>query len=309
MSYRTPDHPLAGLCQARGPGARRSYDSDSTTPDLVIALIAARGADHALGCHARHHSGKKLSHGDIRLLGELLQLLEARRRILAAHREATESESLRDRIIELDDQLTLLDDRREEIVLATREADSPSARAELAAARLADQLCWHHEHIAGRPRLSRRPRLLHRIILALEDLQAEISHDDSAAFHITRLVIEDRLPLLRRELGDIELAHQTASDEAHIASLTTATRDEQIEYDLHFAERDRSSRDLDSLGHLCDRLFEIEIQLLDLLQRGDSSRQAHVIEVISTVQDDLALYEGEYARIHTLQSTSRLPEE
>ena len=315
MSYRTPDHPLAGLCQTRRSRAasrdRPSYAGDDTGSDLAHAAIAARAADHVLGCHARHHQGKTLARGDTRLLGELLQLLESHRRVLVAHSHTALTEPLRRRIVELDEQLILLDHRREEIVLATRESDSPGTLADLTALRLADQLRWYDEHIAGRPRLSRRPRLLHRIILSLEDLQAQFSNpSDSpeATYPATRRAIVDRLSLLRLELGAIELTHQAASDEDRIASLRAAAHDAQMDYDLHFAQRDRLTRDLDRLGHLCDRLFEIEIQATALMEPGAPSLQTHLLELIAVVQDELDLCEDEYACIQTLQSASRLQE-
>lgn len=171
-------------------------------------------------------------------------------------------------------------------------------------------------HLAGHPYLSRRPGLIRRILANLQDLQAEAElldagiPDDRAGiaapapapapdppFDHTQLAQVQET--LRRELDMVELSHLGASTAERIASLGAAANQDIQAYALFFAGQDRATRDLAGLAALCDRMAEIEQQMIALALRYHSNALARSLD---TVQTCLDLYQQEHAQIRAVQA-------
>ena len=265
------------------------------------ALCAIREANHIMGCYGRHFAGQPRATRDLHLLGELSERLATVHERLARLPDPVQQARVADRLRGMGEQRALLAEEARHI-RAARDAAMPSDRAAILAARIDQQLTLYRVHVASHPRLYCRPGLLRRIIANLEELQAEAADTGALEQGSPHAMLDVGLVSLRRELGMIELEHQGASTAERIAGLGGAANRIVQEYDLYFAGQDRVTRDLARLGHLCDRMAEIEQQMVDLALRYHSEGVARSLEV---VQICLELYEHEHALIRATQQTER----
>lgn len=272
------------------------------------ALCAIREANHIMGRYGRHFAGKPRATRDLHLLGELGERLASVRERLVRLPDPAQQARVADRLRGMGEQRVLLAEEQAHI-RAARQAATPRDRAAILAGRIDEQLALYRVHVAGHPRLSCRPGLIRRIIANLEEIQAEAADTGAPLGHGVQdapgqhAMLDDGLASLRRELDMIEREHQGASTAERIAGLGGAANRIVQEYDLYFAGQDRATRDLARLGHLCDRMAEVEQQMVDLALRCHSEGVARSLEM---VQICLELYEHEHALIRALQHTERL---
>lgn len=268
--------------------------------DPVIALI--REANHVMGCYGRHFAGQARATRDLRTLDELAVRLRSLRDRMRALGDADRARAA-DRLASLDQQLALLEGEHANVRQA-RAAGTLAEQSSFLAVRINEQFALYRVHFAGQSRLSRRPGLLRRIITSLEDIRGELA---DAAFdalkdrsgHAGNLtLVEDNLVSLGRELSMIDLEHQGASLMERTAALGQAANTDLRAYNLYYAGQDRATRDPERLGHICDRLGEIELQLADMARRVHSDA---VTRSLDAVQISLDLYQSEHEQVLRLR--------
>ncbi|WP_428267367.1 hypothetical protein [Haliangium sp.] len=273
---------------------------------LDPVLSTVRAANHLIGVYERHFAGRSRASRDARCLGELLErLLDCQHRLESLPDAATR-ERAADSLATVERQALMLEDECTHILNA-RQVQAPAERAALLATRINEQFALYRTHFAGQSRLSRRPRLLQRIINNLDDIQAELDDkallelDDDGTSEANRKLVAEELPRLRRELGLIELEHQAASVTERAAALGVAANTELRAYNLYFAGQDRATREPERLLSICDRLTEIEWQFLDMIGQYHSEA---ITRSLDAVQVCLDLYLSEYEQILAIRSTA-----
>ncbi|ACY14178.1 hypothetical protein [Haliangium ochraceum] len=271
--------------------------------ELDPILSAIREANHITAIYERHFAGRRRASRDVRLLGELIERLGDIRERLSGFGEPGERERTVDRLAAVEQELVLFNGERGEI-LSARPSLAPIERAAVLATRIDEQFALYRTHFAGQLRLSRRPRLLHRVIVSLEDIRAELDDpelvalDDDGQSTGNRKLLDDELRRLRRELGMIELEHQASSSAERTAMLGASANADLRAYNLYFAAQDRGTRDLVQLRGICDRLTEIEWQFIDLSREYRSEALARSLDAVQICLD---MYGSEYEHIAALQ--------
>lgn len=269
-------------------------DSGGVTGDPV--RWALREADHIVACYRRHVAVRPRATRDVRMGDELCERLAAVHARLASCPGSGADERVGERMSALDRERALLAGERRRI-LAARGAGSREQRARWLAARLDHQIELYRLHAGGHTRLSCRPGLIRRIIAGVQDIRTEADSVGRDAVDGDR--IHTVLAELSRELEMVELVHQGASTAERVAGLGAAANLAIRDYDLYFAGQDRVTRDVGLLGHICDRMAEIEQQMLAVAQRYRSHALAHSLEVVQVCLD---LYQQEHARIQAAQN-------
>ena len=272
--------------------------------DLEIAEI--RRLDHVMEYYDRHFAGHPRSNRDIDLLCELTAQFDAACLELAAHRGEFPSANAHGEPMAT--HRSLLAREHDAIRAAYREGPLV-ARASRLAERINGQLAIYRDHFAGQSRLSRRPGLLRRVIGSLGAIEGELAElVDEADWNgieiptdvgvaSNRELISRQVARFRREAHAIEMEHAEASHAERIASLGSAATAIMAMYNDRFAGQSRDLGGRGELALLCDRLFEIETQMLELPELHDSET---MMRNLDTVQLALDMYHGEYRQLVAL---------
>lgn len=267
-------------------------------PEFGQAALLGSRANFAIARYHRHFAGQDRRTRDLALLHEIVSDLEDLQHRMARVLARTDVPALRDDLEVVTEDLAIYRREAEAIALA-QAAGTPAERASLLAHLANRQFEVYKVHFAGHARLTRRPELLERTVEELRRISAAMNalaredYIDETNIRNIEIVAE------RRRFYEAERAKIAAErDRTTVPRLVEALAGEAArimsEYNEHFAGEDRSSRDLEHLGVLCERMAEIERQHDDLARRFDIDP---LHGALGLVRDSLALLESEYEAV------------
>jgi hypothetical protein len=262
----------------------------------------ATWANLHFGQYFRHFAGKPRATRDMGLLNEIiseLELVETQMKKLLAKNGV---ESVRKDLETVQNNLGLYRDERQNI-LEARNSGSLDEQASYMALLANEQFGVYGFHFGGRPRVSRRAGLLHRVIATLDSVREQMGELESQGLDSEQNrsnmeLIASQLETYRDELDQVQQAkRQTPADEM-VGQLGSAANWAMAQYREHFAGEDRSTRDLEMLSRICDELLDMgkQMRALEIEVQGDAND-----ENLTIVLDNLMLYQDEYEQIQRVQ--------
>lgn len=270
-------------------------------PEVIEARLLGQRANAIIYRYRRHYAGHARNTRDRALLKEMLE------DIRAVQQEMVNLSNAYGNLSGLEDDLDVVRNqvelyRNEIAAIADAQASGTAEeRAGLLGTLANAQFENYRVHFAGHPRLSRRPQLMERIIASLEslleDMQGLSQRGFSQDFHKrNQQIVGDRLEAYRNELTAIREARENASIDDVNNSLGLAANTILSEYGENFAGQSRTTRDLELLSGLCDRMGEVERQMVALARVTDMPN-------LGIARDALSMFEREYREIEKVQNT------
>jgi hypothetical protein len=288
-----------------------AYDEERTQiigvqsggPRVKQAAQLGMRANLVFGLYRRHFAGKSRLTRDVALLDDIIEQLRA---IQGALRDILSAERLQiaeDHIGVVERQIELYVAEHEAITAAQAAAEGSNRTGMLA--QLANlQFTAYRAHFAGKPRVSRRPPLLERILATLGRVGQEmtslvVAGVETETNEKNLAIVNERKGAYAAELKNVEQARSGASIFELIDALGQAANAVFEEYAQHFAGQDRKTRNLEQLTDMCDRLQELERQMTQLGAAYDHAMNARNVNI---VQDTALTYQAEWERIREVQA-------
>jgi len=269
------------------------------TNDLApVQLSAVLSEARHIACqYARIFAGKQRATRDVAWLVELAERLSVLLREVLTSPFSMQASGL---VSSINHQLVLVAAEASQIRLAYG-SGRPDERLGGVIDRINDLLVMYHVHFSGRPRLSRRASLLKRQIKSLS------SAIDSLQDLERENVIDSRLPL-GKERARVQLELLRSEVELITALQVGVDRDQRLEilwdeaqvihseFRTQFEGKSRKEADCRILGYLCDRMEDVEFQLIEI-SRGNDSPSGK--KYLSSVQKLIDAYESEYQAVQS----------
>ena len=300
---------------AKDPEYDAVHDAAKSNVELFVtereAIITAKAAGPAmlefaqLGAQAnfvfaryrRHFAGKSRPTRDLGLLAEMIEDLtkiQTRMRSLAVGKEP----QVQNDLDVVSNNLKMYVQERGEIA-ESRNAGTPDERADILAECANLQFQVYQDHFANMARVTRRPELLQRVmdnLKQIRDRMQTLKKEGLASATNDRNIeiIQTNLDTYDRELKEIRKSRSGVKIADLMGNLGGAANDAMAEYQEHFAGKDRTTRDLDLAGRLCDRLAEILRQMQALARAEKNEMNARNMGI---TMDNLVMLEGEYEQI------------
>lgn len=274
----------------------------SQGPVVVEGSRLATWANLHFGQYFRHFAGKPRATRDLGLLNEIiseLELVESKMKALLAQKDVASVEADLETV---QNNLGVYRDERQNI-LDARNSGGLDEQASYLAMIANEQFAVYNFHFGGRPRVSRRSGLLHRVNSTLQSVYDQMSalEDEGLDSEQNRKnieLIDTQLGTYRDELDKIDEARRGTSRKDLVGQLGSAANWAMAQYNEHFAGKDRASRDLELLSRVCDELLDVARQMREL--GADFDSQANE-ENLVIVLDNLMLYQNEYEEIQQVQ--------
>lgn len=210
--------------------------------------------------------------------------------------------SLKSQKDQMERNLKLYADEQREIVAALKGA-RPDERARLLATLANQQFGLYKLHFSGKNRASRRPRLLRRIISALQSIHADMvalrDQGVKTDAHVGNIQkVADRIRFNQGELQQVEQARAQTTAQNLAGLLGDDANRVLNEYRNTFADKPRSTANAAKLSELCEELQEIARNMSDL----DTERPTEINRRnLGIVLDMLKMYEREWDAISKAQ--------
>ncbi len=272
-------------------------------PGALQAQRLRQWGELCIGRYRRAFAGRNRNTRDLGLLEDIRTTLEElRERIAALHQESA--------ALGLDADLRRIDEtlglcRTEGGLIRQARTQGTLEEQGTRYANLANhQFRLYEEGFAGKPRLSRQPARLERIIKELETIAAGMARLQSAGFvsepnDRNFKIVTERVRAYKAELGAIVEARASASPGERIGVLANAANELFGEYRESFAGQDRSTRDEDRLDGIIERLWPVALQMDAIDQDdGDEINERN----LRLVTDNLVLYTREWEAIRTAKA-------
>ncbi|MGM0557554.1 MAG: hypothetical protein ACQEVA_14310 [Myxococcota bacterium] len=270
---------------------------------IVEGSALASWANLIFGQYYRHFAGKPRATRDLGLLSEILaelEFVEERMAQLIADDEAAESLA--------DDLETVRSNKEtyeEELarIAEARSSGSLEDQASYLAVAANEQFTVYRDHFGGKPRVSRRPELLERVIVTLESIQGSMKELKRRGLQSEQndnniQTVAQQLSTYRDELNKIQQAKQGTAPDELVGNLGAAANSVMEEYRANYAGQDRATRDLELLTRLCDEMLDIARQMRSLRAQIDSEANERNLTI---VLDNLLLYQQEWEEIEKAQ--------
>jgi regulator of replication initiation timing len=252
--------------------------------------------------YRRHFAGEGRPTRDLELLNEMMTELSEIRDGMEELLEETDVEGLEEDLATVEDNLEMYREERERIAEA-RQDGTLEERASYLAAAANEQFAVYSDLFAGKDRVTRRPKLLRRVIRNLEQIGRRMEELDEEGAPGPQNeqnlgIVEDNLEMYRDELEAVGEARERVDPERLAGRLGSAANQVFETYRDEYAERDRTTRDLEQLGRMCDELYHLARQM-------EGIREKHGLEMneenLSVVLENLSLYQSEYDAIADTQ--------
>ena len=257
--------------------------------------------------YARHFAGQSRNTRDGSLLSELIIeaqiLLQQAQEHVDTYGEEIDETALHDltqRVKSLAESEEMYQGELKAITEAQQEAGSPQEKADLYAF-LANQ-CFqlYRGHFSGHPRSSRRLATLERcneqLSLIAELMQnllkaskAELNDAERAEKNLE--IVQTNLSGYQDEERQIDVAQTQLDYNAWVKNLGEAAQKVYQDYTDHFANKPRNGCDPVLLSQLCDRLYDIAIQLRPFVEYSPEPQERGLLIFM---QDQLRLYHREF---------------
>lgn len=260
--------------------------------------------------YQRHFAGQSRNTRDGSLLSELMVeaqvWLQQTKDHLESNREEMEESSVADlesRIERLAESETMYQAELKAITESQREAGTVQERADLYAF-LANQ-CFqlYRAHFSGHSRSSRRLATLERcntqLDLIASQMRSLLKESKSALDHKERAeknleIVEQNLKGYQEEEQHIDQAQTPLDYNGWVKGLGEAAQKVYEEYGANFANKARSSCDPQLLCQLCDRLYDIGLQLRPFVEYSPEPEERGVLLLML---DQLRLYHREFVLV------------
>lgn len=257
--------------------------------------LEATNANLVFARYQRHFAGKDRATRDLALLGELVEdLKQIDKRMSKLLEEQNTADFARDRDV-VRDSLTAY---QKEIELIEKIHNDPSAeqRAMALAGFANAQFRVYETHFAGEPRVSRRPALLMRVVTTLKKIREGMlkvrEEGLDVEFNDRNLsIVENRLQAYEEELAEVRKVRQATSMTAIMGELGNAANKLFDEYRANFADKPRNKADADRLANICDKLYEVRRQMMELSLAEENEMNEKNLDVVT---QQLLLFESEY---------------
>lgn len=278
--------------------------AQSAGPEAFAAHRLASWAYLGFARYRHHFAGQSRGSRDLNLLGELIADLEVLESDMKAQAKVLSTDELQEALRLTGEQLQLYHEERRAIAQLRTEGTQMELADRFAGLANA-QFALYSTHFAGKPRLSRRPMLLERIIDSLSQieermraLEAQGHLDDRHLKNVE--IVQGRLAAYRKELEEIQKVRSRTDFSSLINALGGAANKVFEEYRTHFAGQDRATRELPRMVSLFDALYDIGRQMDDLQQvRHDGTNQRN----LQIVLDNLRMYDREHTAIQEAQQS------
>lgn len=278
-------------------------EAKAAGPDFEEASRVATFSNFVFARYFRHFAGHSRTTRDLGLLDEMIDDLKHNRRRLGDLAGRNSAMSIqRDRKV-VADNLSMYENERQEILKAQYSGTAEEQAGALAT--LAnDQFKLYAAHFAGQQRATRRPQLLQRMINNLKqtrDRMKELSRRGlKAEFNDQNIaVVERNLKMYETELVEIRKERQRVPLVDLMGLLGETANGIFEEYRSGFANKNRSTVNLATLGDICDRLGEVARQMNDMQRTENNDSNA---QNLALVMDYLASFEREYELIKQSQT-------
>ncbi|MFN3197542.1 MAG: hypothetical protein ACE366_03825 [Bradymonadia bacterium] len=268
--------------------------------DAVEAQMLMQWASFGYHVYRRHFAGHSRSTRDLGLLGETIEdltRLQGEMGALAEEMEQADQPFANARET-LARNLEVYKKERGEIV-AARGAGSLEQQSDVLAQVANEQFGLYQAHFAGKPRISRRPGTLQRIIDNLtqikdrmETLKQQGLRSEANDRNIG--IVENRLGFYTKELEEVRQVRQDTRFEDLVGALGAGANAVFEIYSKNFAGQDRGTRDIALMRTLCDELYDIGRQMEEMSRVKDNNQNGHNL---MTVTDNLVMYTREYDMI------------
>lgn len=257
-------------------------------PVPAAAVVPLAEMRHIMAQYTRHYTGQPRVVCDPVHLETMIGRLEGVRGRVAGLPQAT---ALAPHLILLSRHLTLLTFEAAQVRAAAL-GSSPADQASWLATRLDRLIDRYRVLCEGRERLSRRPGLLPQLLDSLDQLAREMASVDlpggeaRAADHAAnRALVEALRRSFTAEAEAVAAERARATPDALSAALADEAQDGLDMWRLDFAATDRMRWDPLHLSRVCDRLGEVEQQLIPLAAMGGDPILAQAVTVVQRQLD------------------------
>lgn len=262
----------------------------------------ATWANLQFGQYFRHFAGQGRATRDLGRLNEMiseLELTEAQMKKLLTKKDMR---SVREDLKTVRSNTALYRKERDHILNARANA-KPDELASYLATLANEQFAVYNFHFAGRPRVSRRPGLMHRLISTLEEVGAQMKKLDEEGLDNEQnrnniKIVETQLETYRAEFGEIQNARRNVAQTDLPGNFGAGANWAMEQYREHFAGKDRASRDLVLLSRICDEMLDMARQMreydAEVYNEGNQKN-------LNIVMDNAMLYQNEYEEIKKVQ--------
>lgn len=258
-------------------------------------------ANLTFGRYHRHFANEDRRTRDPSLLTEIIVELE---RIRGEMKKLVDDEEeLQQDLETVEANLKMYRDEYRAIETA-QESGTAQEQSDVLASLANDQFAIYREHFAGKPRPTRRAGLLERVISQLKRIhkrmyQLEQGGLVSEANERNMEIVSNNLDVYQSELAKIREAKASVTAQQLSGSLGAEANEIMAEYGEDFAGENRSTRDLDQLSLICDRMCEIAYQMRAIQRDDPSNTNAKNLNI---VLDSWTMYESEYRQVEEVQS-------
>ncbi len=259
-------------------------------------------ANLTFGRYYRHFANENRRTRDPGLLTELIVELERIRGQMQKLADAGD-DSIGSDIEVVETNLGMYRDEFRAIEQA-QQSGTAEEQADIWASLANDQFGVYRAHFAGKPRPTRRPALLERVVSQLKRIHKamfELKQGGlvSQGNERNMEIVSKNLEVYESELKEIRKARESVTTEQLVGSLGAAANEVMAEYREDFAGENRKTRDLEQLGLICDRLCEIAYQMR-AIQRDEPTDINE--KNLNIVLDSWTLYESEYKKVEQAQA-------
>lgn len=265
-------------------------------PDVVAAWTAAEWALLSFYRYNRDFAGQNRLTRDLGLLQQTIAEQEGW--IAAAKGKA----GLDDQVARMTEHLGMYKKEFGEIP-AARAKLSPADRAKLQASLANHQFALYRLHFADKPRHSRRPALLGRILGQLQALHADMIatrdqgvRTESHTQNIAK--VAERVRHHNDERANIERARMARTTREVAGALGDDANQLLAAFRKDFAGQPRQTRDIQKLAELCERLQEVARAMADLQrERPEEGNRKNLLVVL----DQLRAWEREFEAVRNIK--------
>lgn len=251
--------------------------------------------------YQRHFAGSARATRDNELLNEMIAELKVIREQMRELNESDDVEGVEEDLETVETNLEHYRGERERIVEA-QHSGSNEERASYLAEIANGQFDLYRTLFSGKDRVSRRPKLLRRMIRTLESTRRQMRKLEERGLNSQEnsnniQIVSDNIETYEEELQAIESARESVGAEELAGYLGGAANKVFEQYRDEFAGENRSTRDLHTLTRMCDELYHIGREMQSIGEREDIEMNQQNLRV---VLDNLALYQREYDEIQRL---------
>lgn len=274
----------------------------TSSPELAEFSQLAVFANFTFARYYRHFAGQDRGTRDLGLLREMVEELRQLRQRMSVVLIVDQNEGFQ-RDAELVSQMI---ERYQQEVREIEKAYT-SGTAEDQASRLADlanaQIDLYRHHFVDKPRLTRRPALLQRVVENLRRIRSSMANlklsGKSAENNRGNIsIVDSNLKFDESELMEIRKLRQSAPLADIMGMLGGSANEIFDEYRQKFSGQDRRKVDPAALSIMCDKLGEIALQMRDLGRSEKNEMNERNLEIVI---EQLSMYEQEYKEIQKAQ--------